>query len=271
MKDKTELESLYNLGASSVINLTEIEYVPHVLIPHGASLENLEKLLPSPRRIKAKPNFTDINGFCDYIDEFKEDGSRIFIDDNKWCFNIVFDCHSFNEIPQAGWCDHQATYQTSLAREWTRFKNHHNSKMTQYEFAEFLEDNIEYITKPIKGADLLSMAQDIKIKLKGNIEVEETVAGGMKRLLISDESTIRGTNASKKEIKFPEKMTLNLRVFKNHSTYPIEVYLRMRRTDEGLKFWITIPDTESFEEQAFDNIIKDVKERSGLPTLKGSF
>ena len=38
---RTELESLYNLGAASKLESFEIEGIDHVMIPHGAKLESM--------------------------------------------------------------------------------------------------------------------------------------------------------------------------------------------------------------------------------------
>ena len=143
--------------------------------------------------------------------------------------------------------------------------------MNQFELAEFLEDNMAYITKPVSGADLLSMAQNIKVQLKGSLEIEETVSRGLKTLSIKDDSIIRGQNSKGKNIVFPESLSLSLRVFKNQPAFNIDVFLRMRRHPDSLEFWITIPDPKAIEEAAFDKVIDEVKATSKLPTLKGSF
>ncbi len=128
-----------------------------------------------------------------------------------------------------------------------------------------------YVAGPVAGLDLLAMAQSMKVKLKGDLDVEETLSRGMKRLLITDESVLKGTNSQKKEMEFPEELKLSLRVFKNGKTYPIKVYLRIRTTKDAITFWIKIPDPEAIEEEAFDQVIEEVRDVTGLPTLKGSF
>lgn len=268
MADRTEYQAAFQAGAERKLKTEIIEGIEHALVPEGAKVVNFAKLMPAPSRIQATPSFSDIAGFADYIVEFKEDGTRIFIDDERRRFTTVFDCHHKG---QPAWGDHSASLDVELSREWLRFKSFNEKKMAAIDFAEFIEDNVAYITGPVTGVDLLAMAQSMKVKLKGDLEVEETLHAGMKKLLITDESVVRGTNSDKKEMAFPEKVELSLRVFKNGLTYPIEVFLRMRKSDRGLTFWIKIPDPEAIEEAAFDQVIDQVKEATGLPTLKGSF
>ena len=122
--------------------------------------------------------------------------------------------------------DHSASMDVTTSNEWRRFKDFDGTAMKPAEFAEFLEDNIAYLTTSdeLSGADLLSMAQSFKIRLKGDIEVDETLSRGLKKLVITDDSTIRGANQAGKEVSFPEMLSFDLRIFKNHSAYPIKVF-----------------------------------------------
>ena len=266
----TDFKDAHQLGQATKIETIEISGVTHVQVPPGCDLQSMEQLMPAPQRIVASPVFTDIAGFAAYIKEFKEAGSRIFVDDKNWSFITVFDCHAKD---QPAWGDHSASMDVVASNEWKRFQRYNDKKMSPSEFAEFLEDNIEYLAKSegLSGADLLSMAQSFKIKLKGNIEVDETLSQGMKKLVIIDDSTIRGAKQNGKEVSFPETLSFDLRIFKNHASYPIKVFLRTRHDDTSLHFFIKIPDVEGLEEEAFDRVIEAVAKETKLPTLKGSF
>lgn len=268
MTDKTEFQSAYDLGAAKKLDLVTIQGIEHALIPEGAKVASFENLLPAPTRIKAHPSFTDVASFHSYIESFKEDGSRIFIDEQNLRFFTVFDCHKKD---QPRWGDHSASFQAKPAREWERFKSFDGKKLSQMEFAEFIEDNVTYITKPISGVDLLAMAQTIKVQVKGNIEIDETLHGGIKTLSIKDDSIVRGTSSKDKQLSFPEKVTLAIRVFHNHTAYQVEVFLRYRKQDNSLVFWIKIPDPKAIEELAFNAVIADIQAATKLPTLKGSY
>ncbi|ALO46604.1 YfdQ family protein [Pseudohongiella spirulinae] len=267
----TEFGAAHALGAATDLVINDIEGVPHVLVPPGSSLENMEKLLPAPTRIREHPEFADIAGFADYVEEFKQVGSRVFVDETALRFVTVFDFHA----PDApAWCDHSASIKMNLAPEWERFTRFDSKAMSPREFAEFLEDNVAYVDSEasgMTGADLLTMAQTFKVNIKGDIEVEETLSRGLRKMVIKDDSTLRGQNKDGKELEFPEKLYFTLRIFKNHKAYPIEVYLRTRTSKEAVLFMIKIPDAEGLREEAFNKVIDDVREATGLKVLKGSF
>ena len=267
---KTELESLHAIGAATSIVEVEIAGVPHIQVPPGSTLKNMEDLLDQPIRIKAHPEFNDVDGFAHYIEEFKEDGSRIFVDDSNFRFITVFDCHA-KDKPAHG--DHSATMKLNISSEWNRFLGYNEKKMNPKEFAEFLEDNIDYLsqTEDMTGADLMTMAQSFKINVKGDLEVEDTIQSGLKTLVIKDDSTVSGRNVNGQHVSFPEKIAFDLRIFKNNEPYAIKVFLRYRKSDKGLTFWIKVPDPDKLEEQAFDRVIDQVKDKTGLSTLKGTY
>ena len=268
MTDKTEVQSAYELGMSRSLDIVEIDGVKHALIPQGATVQSYEHLLPAPTRIKASPMLTDVASFKAYIDDFKDEDSRIFIDETNKRFFTIFDCHGKG---RPAWGDHSASYQVQYSREWERFKSQDGKVMDNLQFADFIEDNIAYITAPVTGLDLLAMSQSIKVKFKGDIEIDETLHAGIKKLLIQDESVARGMDSTKKEVVFPEQITLAIRIYHNDHAYNVNAFLRYRKAEKGLVFWIKIPDPKAVEEQAFDNIIDQVANETGLPTLKGSY
>ena len=268
---KHDFQYAFEAGAASQLVINHIEGVPHVMIPPGSSLKSLEALLPSPTRIREHPQFSDIDGFADYVDEFKQTGSRVFVDDKAFRFCTVFDFHAPG-LP--AWCDHSASIKMDLSPEWERFTRFDNKPMSPREFAEFLEDNVAYIdseSSKMTGADLLTMAQTFKVNIKGDIEVEETLSRGLRKMVIKDDSTLRGQKKDGTELEFPEKLYFLLRIFKNHKAYPIEVYLRTRTSKDAVVFMIKIPDSDGLREEAFGKVIEDVKRATGLKVLKGSF
>lgn len=265
----SDFQHAFEAGVASKTEVLSIHGVPHVLIPPGCELESLKGLLPAPTRIVAHPEFSDVAGFADYVAEFKQPGTRVFVDDSARRFVSVFDFHA-PESP--GWCDHSASIQMHLSPEWKRFVERDGDKMAPKEFAEFLEDNMAYIDEEaggISSADILTMAQTYKVDLRGELNVEESLQKGLKTLLIRDESRLHGVNTAGLELEFPEMLCFSLRIFKNHDAYPIKVFLRTRTSKDAVVFWFKIPDIEGFRDEAFERVIDDVRKQTGLKVLKG--
>ena len=88
--------------------------------------------------------------------------------------------------------------------------------------------------------------------------------------MIKDDSTATG-QLNGKQVSFPEKLQLRLRVFKGASAFDIGVHLRQRVNRGSLTFWISIPDIDAIIESAFDAVIEEVEEATGLECLKGTY
>jgi uncharacterized protein YfdQ (DUF2303 family) len=267
----TEVEAAHALGAATEIVTQKIEGIEHVLVPPGSTLESMARLMPAPQRIAAHPAFGDIESFATYAEDFQDERSRILVDDNNHRFCIVFDG---DEKDRAGWGDHSCSMSLQHSHEWSRFLSKDGKEMSPVQFAEFLEDNLAYLNDAANertAGEILVMAQQFKVRLKGDLEVEETLTQGLKTLIIRDDSTLRSKNKDGNEIAFPEKLHFNLRIFKNHATYPLSVHLRHRVGDTRVAFFIKIPDPELLIEQAFDQVIETVASVTNLPTLKGVY
>jgi len=263
-----DFKEAYDFGTETKIITKEVGSVTHVLVPPNCKLQSMEKLMEAPIRIRAHPEFDDVDGFADYVEEFKDKGSRIFVDEKGLRFVTIFDSHAKG---QPAWCDHSASYGLSLSDEWKRFCDLDGQRMSPIRFAEFIEDNLGFITaKNLNSNDLLAMAQTYRIKVKGNVEIKENLHNGQRKLMITDDSTVRG-EVKGNEVKFPEQLTIKMRVFKNCDRYSIPVYLRYRSDQDSLELFFKIQDPDGIVELAFDEVIANVKKATGLKTLKGSF
>ena len=263
----TDFCAAYEAGAATTIVSERLEGVLHVQVPAGAELVSLEPLRPAPTRIKASPEFHDLVGFLDYTQEFAAAGTRVFVDADKNRLFTVFDAHAPGH---PAWGDHCASLRLKRSPEWERFCAVSGKGFAPMALAEFIEENLEYFQGPIAGADLLTMAQNLKVTLKGNIDVQHSTQSGLRHLQIKDDSVLAG-RVAEKELSFPERVDLKLRVYEGHTAYAVSVFLRYRAKKDGVSFWFSIPDRAGIEEAALDNIIEHLKAESGLKVLKGRY
>lgn len=265
--DNSEYKTAFNHGRQTGVVSCVIEGVEHIQLPGDCTLKSMESLLPAPRRIVANPEFYDVAGFADYANEFKSEGTRVFVNQADRQFFTIFDFHAPGK---PAWGDHSASLAMQLSPEWKRWKAVDGKPMKPTELAEWLEDNLEYIHAPVTGAELLEMAQDFKVSLKGDLQVEQSLHAGLRILQIKDDSTLSGKTGSK-DLSFPERVELALRIYENCDAYPIKVYLRYRIAKESVTFFFKIPDPARLEDQAFDVVADRVERTTGLKTLRGRF
>lgn len=263
----TDFCAAYEAGAATTIVSHRLEGVLHVQVPAGANLVSLEKMLPAPRRIKASPEFYDLHGFLDYTAEFAAAGTRVFVDAEANRLFTIFDAHAPD---RPAWGDHCASLRLKCSPEWKRFCAVDSKRFDPMGLAEFIEENLEYFQGPVTGADLLTMAQNLKVTLKGNLDVQHSTQSGLRHLQIKDDSVLAG-RVAEKELSFPERVDLKLRVYEGSTTYVVSVFLRYRAKKDGVQFWFSIPDRAGVEEAALDKVIDDIRVQSGLKVLKGRY
>lgn len=269
---QAEAAAIFNIGRETKMIEQVIEGVHHVLVPPGCKLEvlkDLEKRQPAPLRIVASPTFHDIAGFAGYTKEFAQEGTRIFVNESKLSFFTIFDCHA-KDMP--AWGDHSASMMLQPSSEWVRFKQADGKAMEPLDFAEFLEDNLEYISAAnMTASDLLTLAQNFKIDFKGNLNVHATLQAGLRHLEIRDDGVPRGQGEAGTALEFPEILNLKIRIFKYQTTYELPVRLRYRTSKETVSFFIKIGDVAGIEEKAFNEIMKEVGAATDLPICKGAY
>ena len=265
----SNFKDAHDLGALTKIIDKDFQGIPHVLVPQGADFKSLEKLLPAPKRIKSRSEFSDLESFDSYIQVFKETDSVIYLDEDERKYKTVFDHHAKDKPT---WGDHSASLKLHLSNEWQRFKEADGETMNPKAFSEFIEDNIKYLSaEDMDAADILTLSQNFKITVKGDIEVNETLHAGLKKLVITDDSTVKAAGNPGKELTIPEQLNVKMRFFRNGSTYSTQVYLRYRIENSRLYFFIKIPDPEFIEEEALNEYSKEVGTKTGLKVLKGVF
>ena len=199
MTNQTEAQTIFEKGRQTALVLNTINGIDHALVPNDCALKSLEHLMPAPQRIVASPEFHDVAGFGQYVDEFKQDGTRIFVDADALRFSTVFDCHAPGK---PAWGDHSASLVFALSNEWKKFKAYDGRKMSNTDFAEFIEDHVAYIKNDkLSGADLLTMAQNMKVSFKGELAIESTLHAGLRNLTIRDDHTLKAQKGDKLDRK----------------------------------------------------------------------
>lgn len=225
--------------------------------------------MPAPMRLKSKSTFSDLDSFDAYAKPFKEDDSVIYLDEENRKFKIVFDHHGKDKPT---WGEHTASLKLFFSNEWTRFKKMDGEKMKPKEFAEFIEDNINYLSaEGMSAADLITLSENFRINVKGDVEVEDTLHAGMRKLVIKDDSTISSNTPDGRVLTIPPELKVKMRFFKNGTTYDTKVFLRYRISQGSLYFYIKIPDPEGIEEEALNAFSEKVAEKTELKVLKGTF
>ena len=105
MIEETAIKRIEQLAASQ-INLSDVpEATPAIVIPEGCHVEDIERHLEQPRRMRAKFNTARLTDLLKYVNPQHDELSAIFIDDDGSGVKAILD-YGNQETPR--WKDHIA-------------------------------------------------------------------------------------------------------------------------------------------------------------------
>lgn len=228
---------------------------PFALVPEGYKVEDLERFLPAPVRIREKITLTTALSFIDYWQRYADDASVIFADLAARSFRAVFDYHAAGGQPANG--DHQAALQLEHSAEWKKWAGNNRQAMNQVQFASFIEDNILDVRVPA-GAELLEVAKTLQAQKKVEFRSGTELHNGAAQLTYNE--VIDGQAGAKGQLTIPTQIQLGLRIFRGCEAYGVTARLRYRIDDNGrLTFTYLIDNFERLLEDAFEQVKKQVE------------
>lgn len=262
-------------------------------VPSNRSLLSMKQIedqyLAKPERVRGTSTHLSAESFVIHFQKFKCQASVLFANGDKSRPEVtgVYNYNASCDV--AGWGDHRAVLKLMLSDEWkTWTAAEHKGKMSQVEFATFIENNIDDIcAKPDltdeKNADLKSLSlllgypfagQQEMMALSRGIEVNEgnkciskiDPATGAKTIVY--ENTMN--DGQGKALKLPGLFLVRLPIFEGSTDSLLAVRLRMR-IDGGSPVWFfeVYQSAKAFKE-AYQGICKGIAEATTTAIFEGS-
>jgi uncharacterized protein YfdQ (DUF2303 family) len=248
--------------------------ITRVAVPKGWEVREYddEKLLDGPRRLSGIANIGDLDSFIAYANKHvQEDGSAV------WCafdpragtlsFTAVFDEHRKDD---PAWRAHRATFTPKPSVEWSRWLGKNGHKMSQFDFALFLEDNI----KDVLGREgsptdiqMLELARNFTYRADKVLKsVVRTIDGGQSLEYVD---TADAETAAK--LKVFERFWIAIPVWEGSTeAYPIEAKLRTPRAAPNPQFSYDLTRPDLAHRKAAEDVIGRVREAVHAPLYMGS-
>lgn len=273
---KTESEVILAAGAERGVARDPGAIAPgapmhYVIVPEGATLQPLVDLYPDkPRRILETVVFDRADDFARYFANYRRPGSVIFFDEDQHRFTAVLDYHERKDgaLPAADWCDHTATYVAEFSPEWQKWADSDKKPFSQAAFAEFVEDNLPDIVEPA-GADLLEMTRTFEAKK--DVAYSSLLRMNNGSVKLSYDEVVRGTaNTQAGNVEVPEQFMLTMKVFRGGSFYKFPARLKYRLKDRALVIWYEIIRPHKIIEQALDETVALIEEKTGVSVFRGA-
>lgn len=258
----TEASVVAELAAlAGDVRLTSIEGVPLLAVPEGITVEDYSALLPAPKRIKTDPHFEDADSFGAYINLFRQDSTLIVAFRAKNCVRSVLDYHAKGS---PSWGEHTAELVIKHHEDFTAWCGLSGS-VTQWQFAEFIEDHMHNIAAP-DGATLKDMVLKFQAMKETTFKSAINLQNGDVNLVYVEDSE-RGVEAS---AKFPASLSLVLPVYEGQLPIQVEARIRYRIKDAKLVFQVELVRKSDLLRKAFADVLQAVENITDIKPLMGA-
>ncbi len=270
---KSEAQTVSELCARLNQPVLNVKREGVAVFPNGTvvSLEN-ELLDAKPKRQRAKVNLYEVNSFIDYVKRFKIVATSVIFGkatETGGSMCAIIDYHDAGDAAKANWGEHQCDLTLASTPEWIRWITKNNVSMTQGQFAEFIEDNLQDIINP-DGAALLDMVQFMEGTKSVKFKSGKNLRDGAIKFEYSEEITETAGARRDGDMTLPGRMTVRLRPFFGQTGVDIGARLRFNIGDNGgVTFRYVLDRPFNVIEQAFNALTAQVESETGILVMLG--
>ncbi len=245
---------------TKVIEVDGIKVVLHHKDMAVTKLKELQdSLLKKPRRFDQKVSLDCLDSFIAYVQRYQQQSTSIFIDqDGK--IKAFLDWHESEFEPS--FKTHIATYDNKPQASFLSWKRNNNEKMTQEEFAMFVEDHIAEFDTP-NGEQFLEIASTLQATINATFEQSKKIENGQYQLVYKEE--IDGRAGVNGRLPVPREFSFIIQPYGSKVKYALSAWLRYRPGRTGATFWYTLKNPDIITELAMADNIQKIKD--ALPAV----
>lgn len=247
---------IYEAGKRQVIFNQAGHSVTTYVVPKDMHLIDdaalAEKLAERPFRLHQCVTLQTPESFIAYYNRFADTDSVIFFDIDKNKFEAVLDYHEADDgenEPRHGL--HKAYYTCPKTPEWSQWEQNDNKKMSQEDFALFIEDNLREITSP-EPATMLEIATSLKAKM--DVDWQSNIKLDNGQVQMAYRETINGQAGVTGQLEIPQIIELTLQPFVGGPAYPLQARFRYRVNGGNLVMWYTLVRPRRIIDDATDDV-----------------
>lgn len=258
--------------------------LPLIIKPDGTvtlmttAQDNMDERAPQPRSLAGISKILDEASLIAHCLRFRDTDSALFA--NRTSILAVYDYHRPIAPPAEGsayqlrdgnarWQRHRAEYTPQKAPEWKTWIDNAGKLMSQAEFADFLEANVQDLAGPEGDrkvptpADLCTMTLTLKVTQNDVLDSQINRTTGEYTLIAKQEQQTTGSTV------IPKEFDLFIPLYERGEQVRVTCKFRMRKEGAAFKFGWVIPTAERMERQAFEAIAKRIAEATALPLFYG--
>ena len=245
---------------------------PYAVISDGFHVEDLSRYLGVPSRARGTVALYDLASFVAYVNTRKQPQSAVYGFCNA--SQGVGYCAVLNDTDEADspdWRDWRATYNPPTATEWQTWIQSNGKRVSQQDFAEFIEQNAPDIVQQMQSdpdaARMLEVATTLQATSTASFGAAIRLSNGASQFKYHEDITATAGNGS---FEVPERFAIGIPVFQNGPAYCIQARLRFRLNSGKLQFWYDLVRPHKIIEAAAADLTDHIRKETGLPFYNGN-
>lgn len=237
---------------------------------------DLERMQNAPFRKKGNVAFKATESFVVYVNKHKQPESLLYAQVDARNFSsplkvlAVLNDHQPGNLNEtvAGWKDFTAWLMPQASHEWKTWTQFDGKRMSQFEFAQFIEDNIKDVANEDgypTGTDMLKMAVQFEMSQDKRIKSAIRIQSGGTNIEYVDNDDA----ATVERMEAFNKFMLGIPVFWQGQAYYLEAKLRYRVREGVLSLWYDLVRPDIVVDDAVKQILSDIEANIEVPVLYG--
>lgn len=258
---------IFDAGAA-LASFPKVDGVPVAILPEHFAVSSLENHMAAPRRKRATVVVHDAPSFVSYVNDHKDEDTRIYlsITDKIGSFVCILDHHhAVADQTQARWGDHRVCYAPRTTVEWQRWQKMDRQKMTQVQFAEFLEENSRQIVTP-EAIKVIELALDFQAHT--NVEFASAIRQANGNVILRYQETTEAKSIPG-QMEVPSELVLGITLFEGGEAYELRARLRYRLEHQKVLFWYELVNPHLIVADAFKATRAFIAEKTEVEILLG--
>lgn len=230
--------------------------VPAFLDRESGTVRSVKDLVESyrtaPQRKSGTAKAFTLESFIELTDRHKTEDTVIFAntDWQKPSLTTVVDYHKINSV-DADNLKHRINYEFPLSEEWQAWTNLNAKRLSQEEFAAFIEDHIADLATPDEAEELdfqnkfsfkiafpsqmVELSRGLQVNADTRVKNVVSLQNGTAHIVFEEEHQTLDKNGNRLDV--PGMFILSVAPFFNGETARIPVRLRYRKTPGGLEWF----------------------------------
>lgn len=267
------LNRVLELGGHLAKPLDDAPHDPLLVIPTGCKIENLSAFY-LPRYIRQTVKLQAAKSFIEYVNRFKQTTTVIFAQTGDPPVSVVavFDYHSPGPGNAADRCAHLARFSLQATPEWKTWLAADRQKMSQLDFALWLEENAGLLEAP-GGAELLELVQSLHGHLDARFNQTFRLKDGAQKLAYDEDVVIRGTagvTSKPGELELPAFLQAKLTPYEGNPPQRISARLKVRLENRRLVLWFETVMLPRITRECVDLTLAEIEAGTGLTPWLGT-